>query len=200
MQAFQRIHAAIQEAWSTGDLGSMRRLMTPEMLSYFSEELSRNTSRGLHNIIGNVQLVKGELTEAWEEGDLQYATAALRWRAIDYVQRLGAPAGDRNALVSGDPRTPGEFEEVWTFVRQRGGELAALSDPTGLITDDGVAIDRQLQVIVCGIAASRHPRGSRAHLAAASDGYSELGNAFFGSRRAASVAETPALLSAPRCA
>jgi predicted lipid-binding transport protein (Tim44 family) len=99
----------------------MRRLMTPEMLIYFSEELSRNTSRGLHNIIGNVQLVKGELTEAWEEGDLQYATAALRWRAIDYVQRLGAPAGDRNALVSGDPRTPGEFEEVWTFVRQRGG-------------------------------------------------------------------------------
>jgi predicted lipid-binding transport protein (Tim44 family) len=121
LQAFQQIHAAIQEAWSTGDLGSMRRLMTPEMLSYFSEELSRNTSRGLHNIIGNVQLVKGELTEAWEEGDLQYATAALRWRAIDYVQRLGAPAGDRNALVSGDPRTPGEFEEVWTFVRQRGG-------------------------------------------------------------------------------
>lgn len=66
-------------------------------------------------------------------------------------------------------------------------ELAALSNPTGLITDDGVAIDRQLQVIVCGIAASGHPRGSRAHLATASDGYGELGNAFFGSRRAASV-------------
>ncbi len=122
LQAFQQIHAAIQQAWSAGDLGSMRRLMTPEMLSYFSEELSRNASRGLHNIVGNVQLVKAELTEAWEEGDRQYATAFLRWRAIDYVQRLGAPPGDRNALVSGDPRTPGEFEEVWTFFRPRGDE------------------------------------------------------------------------------
>ena len=122
LQAFQRIHASTQQAWSAGDLGAMRRLMTPEMLNYFSEELSRNTSRGLHNIIGDVQLVKGELSEAWEEGDLQYATAFLRWRAVDYVQRLGAPPGDRNALVSGDPRTPGEFEEMWTFVRRRGGE------------------------------------------------------------------------------
>ena len=122
LQAFQRIHASTQQAWSAGDLGAMRRLMTPEMLNHFSEELSRNTSRGLHNIIGDVQLVKGELSEAWEEGDLQYATAFLRWRAVDYVQRLGAPPGDRNALVSGDPRTPGEFEEMWTFVRRRGGE------------------------------------------------------------------------------
>ncbi len=122
LQAFQRIHAAIQQAWSAGDLGSMRQLMTPEMLSYFSEELSRNTSRGLRNVVADVRLVNGEVTEAWEEGDRQYATAFLRWRAIDYVRQLGGAPGDRGALVSGDPRTPGEFEEVWTFVRRRGGE------------------------------------------------------------------------------
>ena len=122
LQAFQRLHTAIQYAWSNGDLGQMRRLMTPEMLSYFSEELSRNTSRGLRNVVSNVELVKGELTEAWEESDLQYATALLRWRAADYMLRLGAPPGDRNSVVSGDPRSPGEFEEVWTFVRRRGGD------------------------------------------------------------------------------
>src|SRR5581483_10158715 len=38
LQAFQELHAAIQEAWSDGDLGRMRQLMTPEMVGYFSEE------------------------------------------------------------------------------------------------------------------------------------------------------------------
>jgi len=37
LNAFQQIHAAVQEAWGHGDLGQMRRLMTPEMLSYFSK-------------------------------------------------------------------------------------------------------------------------------------------------------------------
>ena len=122
LEAFQRIHAAVQEAWSAGDLARLRRLMTPEMLGYFSEELTRNTSQGVRNVVSNVQLLKGDLTESWEEGDLQYATAYLRWRAIDYVVRLGRSAGDPDYIVSGDPRTPTESEELWTFVRRRGGE------------------------------------------------------------------------------
>lgn len=120
--AFQRLHAAIQEAWSAGDLARMRGLMTPEMVRHFAEELSRNTSRGVRNLVSNIELVDGELTEAWEEGDLQYATAFLRWRAIDYVLRIGAAPGDRAAVVGGDPRTPVQIEEVWTFVRRRGGD------------------------------------------------------------------------------
>jgi predicted lipid-binding transport protein (Tim44 family) len=96
--------------------------MTPEMLSYFSEELTRNASQGMQNIVSDVQLVKGELTESWEEGDLQYATAYMRWRALDYVVRLGGPPGDLESIVSGNPRAPVEAEEVWTFVRRRGGD------------------------------------------------------------------------------
>ena len=122
LETFQRIHAAVQEAWSAGDLARLRRLMTPEMLGYFSEELTRSTSQGVRNIVSNVQLLKGDLTESWEEGDLQYATAYLRWRAIDYVVRLGRSPGDPDYIVSGDPRTPTESEELWTFVRRRGGE------------------------------------------------------------------------------
>ena len=122
LSAFQAIHAAVQEAWSAGDLGRLRRLMTPEMLGYFAEELTRNTSQGVQNIVSDVQLVKGELTESWEERDLQYATAHMRWRAHDYVVRLGRAAGDPEAVVSGNPRAPLEAEEVWTFVRRRGGD------------------------------------------------------------------------------
>ena len=121
LNAFQQIHAAVQEAWSASDLGRLRRLMTPEMLSYFSEELTRSASQGTQNIVANVDLVKGDLSESWDEGDLQYATAYMRWRALDYVVRLGRSPGDPDYLVSGDPRTPVEAEEVWTFVRRPGG-------------------------------------------------------------------------------
>jgi predicted lipid-binding transport protein (Tim44 family) len=120
LNAFQALHAAVQEAWSAGDIGRLRGLMTPEMLGYFSEELTRSASQGVRNIVANVQLLKGDVTEAWEEGDLRYATAYLRWRANDYVVRTGRAPGDADWLVSGDPRSPVEAEEMWTFVRRRG--------------------------------------------------------------------------------
>ncbi len=121
LNQFQTIHGAVQEAWSRGDLGRLRQLMTPEMLSYFSEELTRNTSQGVQNIVSDVRLVKGDISESWEEGDLQYATAFMSWSAIDYVVPLGGAPGQTQQIVSGDPRTPREQEEVWTFVRRRGG-------------------------------------------------------------------------------
>src|SRR5947207_7582923 len=121
LNAFQSIHGAVQEAWGKADLSRLRPLMTPEMLSYFSEELTRNTSQGVQNIISDIRLLKGDISESWEEGDLQYATAYLRWSALDYVARLDRSPGQPDYLVSGDPKTPTEAEEVWTFVRRRGG-------------------------------------------------------------------------------
>ncbi|MBV8193081.1 MAG: TIM44-like domain-containing protein, partial [Alphaproteobacteria bacterium] len=94
---------------------------TPEMVGHFSQELTRNASQGVQNIVGDVQLVKGEVTEAWEEGDLEYATALMRWRAHDYIVRLDGGTGNTGQIVSGDPRTMVEAEELWTFVRRSGG-------------------------------------------------------------------------------
>jgi predicted lipid-binding transport protein (Tim44 family) len=121
LNAFQSLHAAIQEAWGRGDLGQLRQLLTPEMLSYFSEELTKNSSQGVQNFVSNVNLVKADLTESWEEGDMQYATAHMRWTALDYTVRMGMSPSSPGALVSGDPRIPTEAEEVWTFARGRGG-------------------------------------------------------------------------------
>jgi predicted lipid-binding transport protein (Tim44 family) len=121
LNAFQAIHGVVQEAWGHGDLGRLRPVMTPEMLGYFSEELTRNTSEGVQNIVSDVRLLKGDITESWEEGDLQYATAHMQWSAVDYVARLGRSPGMPDYIVSGDPKQPAESEEVWTFVRQRNG-------------------------------------------------------------------------------
>jgi predicted lipid-binding transport protein (Tim44 family) len=121
LEAFQAVHASVQEAWSNSDLARLRQLMTPEMVGYFSEELTKNAGRGVRNIVSNVRLLAGDITESWEEGDLQYATAYMKWSASDYLARLDRSPGAPDYVAGGEPSRPIESEEVWTFVRRRGG-------------------------------------------------------------------------------
>ena len=119
--AFGDLLMALQTAWSAGDLAQIKRCATPEMLSYFAEELSRNASQGVENRVENVKLLKGDLLEAWQEDGLEYATAAMRWSALDYVVRTDRSPRDSDYVASGLPAQPVERAEVWTFVRGRGG-------------------------------------------------------------------------------
>jgi predicted lipid-binding transport protein (Tim44 family) len=116
-QEFEAVLTGVQSAWSQGDLAALRRLVTPEMLAYFAEELAANQSQGVANHVESVTLAKGDLREAWDEGHLHYATALLHWRAIDYTTRLERP----DVIVDGDPQHPSEAAELWTFARSPGG-------------------------------------------------------------------------------
>ena len=88
-------------------------MVTPEMLSYFSEQLAENASRGLTNRVTGVKLLQGDLSEAWREGDTDYATVAMKFALNDsMVDR----ASER--IVEGGPT---EVAELWTFRRARGG-------------------------------------------------------------------------------
>jgi predicted lipid-binding transport protein (Tim44 family) len=124
--AWGELLTGIQAAWSKGDLALLRRYVTPEMLSYFSEELSRNVSQGVENRVERVTLLKGDLQEAWREGELEYASARLRWSAVDYMVALPqsgpqAGGGGQDVIVRGDPSQLTEATELWTFVRSHGG-------------------------------------------------------------------------------
>jgi len=112
---FERMLGEIQSAYSAEDIGALRTRVTPEMLSYFSEQLAENTSRGLVNKIDNVRLEQGDLAEAWREGGAEYATVAMRFALTD---RMIDRASGR--LVEGGE--PAEVTELWTFMRARGGE------------------------------------------------------------------------------
>src|SRR5437764_1100097 len=71
--AFERLLGEIQTAYSAEDLGALRSQVTPEMLSYFAEDLARNADRGVVNRISDVKLQQGDLAEAWRERDAEYA-------------------------------------------------------------------------------------------------------------------------------
>jgi predicted lipid-binding transport protein (Tim44 family) len=115
--AFEAILKAVQGAWSKADLRALSHYVTPEMLSYFSEELSNNASQGVENHVEQVELIKGDVREAWDEGQLQYATCLLHWRALDYTVRTDQP----DTVVDGDRQRPTEVQELWTFARSPGG-------------------------------------------------------------------------------
>jgi len=53
------------------------------MLSYFSEQLAANASRGLINRLTDVKLLRGDLAEAWREGNTDYATVAMNFALKD---------------------------------------------------------------------------------------------------------------------
>ena len=50
-QAFEQILKNLQTAWSASDLNALRSLATPEMVGFFSEQLSDYASRGLRNTV-----------------------------------------------------------------------------------------------------------------------------------------------------
>jgi predicted lipid-binding transport protein (Tim44 family) len=113
--AFERLLGEIQAAYSAEDLAALRMKVTPEMLSYFSEQLSGNASRGLVNRIADVKLLQGDLAEAWREGGTEYATVAMKFALTDsMVERASG------RVVEGGGRS--EITELWTFMRARGGD------------------------------------------------------------------------------
>lgn len=114
-QAFERLLGQIQSAYSDEDLGRLRTLVTPEMLSYFAEQLAENTSRGIVNRISDVKLEQGDLAEAWREGASEYATVAMRFSLVDKsVDRA-------TGKVVGGSDERQEATELWTFLRAPGG-------------------------------------------------------------------------------
>jgi len=113
--AFEQLLEEVQQAYSDEDLNALRRLATPEMLSYFADDLADNASRGVHNKVSDVKLLQGDLAESWREDDADYATVAMRFGLID--QLLDRTTG---RLVEGSS-SPMEATELWTFRRAMGG-------------------------------------------------------------------------------
>ncbi|WP_259256842.1 MULTISPECIES: Tim44 domain-containing protein [Bradyrhizobium] len=121
-EAFERLLGDVQAAWSNEDVAKLHTLATPEMVSYFEQDLGQNRARNVVNKVTNVKLLQGDLAEAWREGETEYATVALRFALTDKTL-------DRNSgtVVAGSEQ-PGEATEIWTFARRPGSgwELSAI--------------------------------------------------------------------------
>jgi len=123
--AFERLLGEIQLAYGRRDEGALGDRVTPEMLSYFMEQLESDRRKGLRNEVSSPKLLQGDLAEAWREGNDEYATVAMRFSLIDVT------VDGSSRVVAGSRTTPQEVTEVWTFRRPRGAtadrwELSAI--------------------------------------------------------------------------
>ncbi len=114
-QEFEALLKAVQSAWTGQDLAALRQLATPEMVSYFAEQLAEQSSRGVRNEVTDVRLLQGDLAEAWSEGNREYATVAMRFSMIDVTRDASG------RVVEGSPSEHVTATEIWTFLRAPGG-------------------------------------------------------------------------------
>jgi predicted lipid-binding transport protein (Tim44 family) len=119
---FERLLGEVEAAWSSEDIAKLHTLATPEMVSYFTEDLTANKNRGVINTVSDVKLLQGDLAESWREGNTDYATVAMRYTMVD--KTVDRASG---RIVEGS-ETPTEVTDVWTFVRRPGSgwELSAI--------------------------------------------------------------------------
>jgi predicted lipid-binding transport protein (Tim44 family) len=114
-QQFEQLLQGIQAAWSAHDLNGLQAMATPEMVSYFAEQLSEQVSRGVRNTVTDVRLEAGDLSRAWTEQGRDYATVAMRFSMIDVTRDAAG------RVVDGSANEHVTATEIWTFVRSRGG-------------------------------------------------------------------------------
>jgi predicted lipid-binding transport protein (Tim44 family) len=114
--SFERKLSEIQSAFGEEDLNRLRRNVTPEVASYFAEDLAENARKGVINKVSGAKLLSGDLSESWREGDAEYATVAMRFSLMDTIVNRAT-----GAYVSGDRTEPSETTEIWTFARPAGG-------------------------------------------------------------------------------
>ena len=125
LDTFEQRLSEVQLAFGREDHAALRKLATPEMVSFFSEELADNAKNGLRNDVSEITLLQADIAESWREGDEDYATAALRYQSHDVMRRR-----DSGAVVEGDPDEATEATELWTFTRRGGAEwkLSAIQE------------------------------------------------------------------------
>ena len=113
--AFDQLLQSVQAAWTAHDVRTLSQLTTPEMASYFGEQLAEQVSRGITNSVTDVHLDKGDLSESWAENGREYATVAMRFSALDVT------LDQSGRVVEGDTVTRSVATELWTFIRVPAG-------------------------------------------------------------------------------
>jgi predicted lipid-binding transport protein (Tim44 family) len=124
--AFERLLAEVQNTYGRGDVKGLEPLTTPEMLSYFAQDLDANAKRGVRNELAGAKLLQGDLSEAWREGSGEYATVAMRYELFDRTVDIKT-----GRVVDGNSDEAQVVTEVWTFRRPLNGtpsqwELSAI--------------------------------------------------------------------------
>jgi predicted lipid-binding transport protein (Tim44 family) len=105
----------IQGAWTKRDLGNVRNLLSPEMLSVFQQDVNRMLAEKRINRLENIAMREVEIVEAGQDRGAEVITARFYANLLDYT------TDDKTTqVISGSTSDPVKFVEYWTFSRNVG--------------------------------------------------------------------------------
>ncbi|HVO65446.1 MAG TPA: Tim44 domain-containing protein [Syntrophales bacterium] len=111
----------IQGAWINRDMASVKDILTEEMFGILQRDADKLRAEKKINKLDNIAVRSVEITEAWQEGGIDFITVRFLASLLDYT------VSDSGELLSGSKTEPVKFEEYWTFTRPAGNNRWQLS-------------------------------------------------------------------------
>jgi predicted lipid-binding transport protein (Tim44 family) len=111
----------IQGAWINRDMTVVKNILTQEMFGILQRDADKLKAEKKINKLDNIAVRSVEITEAWQEGGMDFITARFLASLLDYTV---SESGD---VLSGSKTEPVKFEEYWTFTRPVGNNNWQLS-------------------------------------------------------------------------
>jgi len=116
----------IQGAWINRDMTVVKNILTQEMFGILQRDGDKLKADKKINKLDNIAVRTVEITEAWQEGGMDFITVRFLASLLDYTV---SESGD---VLSGSKTEPVKFEEYWTFTRPVGNnnwQLSAINQP-----------------------------------------------------------------------
>ncbi len=106
----RNIFIQLQEAWSKGDLSSVRNFLTERMYQYLNQQLQELKNKGLKNIVENINIKNIEIVHVEEEKDQKVVIVKIEASLIDYI------IDNNGNIIEGSKTEPINITEYWAFV------------------------------------------------------------------------------------
>ncbi|HJP13879.1 MAG TPA: Tim44 domain-containing protein [Nitrospinota bacterium] len=104
-----------QDAWVARDLSPMRDLLDSDIYDQCQRDLDKLKSKGRVNKLENLEILRLEIAENWQEEGHDFITVTYEASLLDYV--VSESSGE---VLEGNPSEPVRFTEHWTWVRPSG--------------------------------------------------------------------------------
>jgi predicted lipid-binding transport protein (Tim44 family) len=105
----------VQAAVAMRDVGMLRERLAPEMWGVLQTQCEELRAAGRRSHVGNVDLDRVEVTEAWQEKGQDFVTAQFVGTLVEYVTDEAS-----GRVVEGSTTQPAKIDEFWTFTRPVG--------------------------------------------------------------------------------
>lgn len=111
----------IQGAWINRDMAGVKNVLTSEMFGILQQDADKLKQEKKINKLDNIAVRTVDITEAWQEGGMDFITVKFLANLLDYT------VSESGELLSGSKTEPVKFEEYWTFTRPAGSSTWQLS-------------------------------------------------------------------------